>query len=146
MYIAGLRFPLSPPQWLEVLVVLSTTDYIRYTIGIVKTIAVASESKAGRIRPDRMPSMLLGRIISPIHGLATYVPPLIYVGALVLNRFEPPEWMARYALPSGMIDETWKNGLRVLACAASFGMKSVAESGLHHLGDQWHAIGVSVRA
>lgn len=141
MYIAGLRLPLSSPQWLEVLVVLGAADYIRYTVAKVKTLAVASESKAGRIRQDRVPSTFLGRIVTPIHGLATVAPPMIYVGALVLNRFQPPEWIARYALPFEMRDSTWRSALRVVACVADLALKSFTDSIFGHLGDQWHTIG-----
>ncbi|KAH0833414.1 hypothetical protein J3R83DRAFT_12527 [Lanmaoa asiatica] len=141
MYIAGLNLPFSPPQWLEGLVVLSTIDYFRYTISMMKDIAVISESKGGRIRPESMPPTFLGRIISPIHGLAIFIPPLICVGALVLNRFQQPEWMARFAFSVEMMDSTWRNTLRVVACVASFSLRGLMERTFEHLGDQWHAIG-----
>jgi protein-S-isoprenylcysteine O-methyltransferase Ste14 len=141
MYIAGLKIPLSSPQWLEVLVVLSTADYIRYTLTKVKELAVVSESKGGRIRPESIPPTFLGRIITPIHGLVIFIPPLVYVGALVLNRFQPPEWMARFAFATKMVDSTTSNALRVVACAASFALRSFTDATAKHLGDQWHTIG-----
>jgi len=144
MYIAGLRFPIPSPQWLEVLVVLSTADYIRYNIAKIKDLAVISESKGGRVRPESMPPTFLGRIISPIHGLAIFLPPMIYVSTLILNRFEPPEWMARFAFSAEMLDSTWRNTLRVVACAASFALRSFTARIFEHLGDQWHAIGVGI--
>lgn len=145
MYIAGIKLPLSPPQWLEALVVLSTADYIRYSIAKMKELAVVSESKGGRIRPESMPPTFLGRIITPIHALALFIPPLMYVGALVLNSFQPPEWMARFAFSAEMMDSTWRNALRVVACVASFALRSFMDSTFEHLGDQWHAIGVGIR-
>jgi hypothetical protein len=144
MYIAGLKIPLSSPQWLEVLVVLSTADYIRYTLTKVKELAVVSESKGGRIRPESIPPTFLGRIITPIHGLVIFIPPLVYVGALVLNRFQPPEWMARFAFATKMVDSTTSNALRVVACAASFALRSFTDATAKHLGDQWHTIGVGI--
>ncbi|KAF8124752.1 hypothetical protein EV363DRAFT_1353578 [Boletus edulis] len=141
MYIAGLELPLSPSQWPEVLVVLSTADYFRYIITRVKQLAVISESRGGRIRPESMPSTFLGRIISPIHGLAIFIPPLVYVGALTLNRFQQPEWMARFAFSTEMIDSAQRSALRVVACAASFALRSFSDSTFKHLGDQWHTIG-----
>lgn len=144
MYIAGLNLPLSSPQWLEVFVVLSTADHIRYSIAKIKDIAIISESKGGRIRPESMPPTFLGRIITPIHGLAIFIPPLTYVGALVLNRFQPPEWMARFAFSAEMMDSTWTNVSRVVACVASFALRSLTNSAFNHLGDQWHAIGVGI--
>ncbi|KAG6372203.1 hypothetical protein JVT61DRAFT_7996 [Boletus reticuloceps] len=125
MYIAGLNLPRSPFQWPEVLVVLSTADYFR----------------GGRIRPESMPSTFLGRFITPIHGLAIFIPPLVYVGALTLNRFQQPEWMARFAFSTEMIDATQRSALRVVACAASFALRSFSDGTFRHLGDQWHAIG-----
>ncbi|KAF8124747.1 hypothetical protein EV363DRAFT_700269 [Boletus edulis] len=139
MYIAGLNLPLS--QWPEVLVVLSTADYFRHTFTGIKQLAVISESRGGRIRPESMPSTFLGRIITPIHGLAIFIPPLVYVGALTLNRFQQPEWMAQFAFSTEMIDSTQRSALRVVACAASFALRSLTDSGFQHLGDQWHAIG-----
>lgn len=141
MYIAGLKLPLSPPQCLEVLVVLSTADYVRYIIAAVK---VLSKSKGGRIRPESMPPTLMGRIISPIHGLAIFIPPLVYVGALVFNGFQQPAWFARFTLSSEMMESTWGSALRVAACVASFALRSLTDSTSKHLGDQWHVIGVGV--
>ncbi|KAF8556491.1 hypothetical protein OG21DRAFT_1506402 [Imleria badia] len=141
MYIAGINLPQPPPQWLEVLVVLSTADYFQYTISKMKALAVISESKGGRIRPESMPPTFLGRIISPIHGLAIFIPPLIYAGALALNRFQPPEWMAKFAFSDEMLDSTWKNALRAVACVASFSLRRFTNSIFEHLGDQWHFIG-----
>ncbi|KAF8442103.1 hypothetical protein L210DRAFT_3644273 [Boletus edulis BED1] len=142
MYIAGLELPLSPSQWPEVLVVLSTADYFRHAITRVKQLVVISESRGGRIRPESLPSTFLGRIsMNPILGLVFFMWPLVYVGALTLNRFQQPDWMARYAFSSEMVDSTSRDVLRVVACAASFALKSFSDSAFQHLGDQWHAIG-----
>ena len=143
-YLTSLRLPVSPPQWLEVLVVLSTVDFLWHTIASVKSFAVISESKAGRIRPDSMPPTFMGRIITPIHGLATFVPPLVYIGVLVLNGFQQPEWLAKCTLSAELGNSTWGNALRVIACIASFASRPFMDTTLKHLGDQWHAIGVSV--
>ena len=119
MYIAGLRVPLSSSQWLEVLIILSTVDYIQYTIAKVKTLTVASESKARRIQQGHMPSTYSGQIVTLIHGIATIALPVIYVGTLVLNQFHPPNpRMARYALPFEMRDSMCRSMLRVVACGS----------------------------
>ncbi|KAI9571890.1 hypothetical protein HD554DRAFT_2300241 [Boletus coccyginus] len=112
MHITGLKFPAPSPQCLEVLIVLKF-----------------------------IPSMFLGRIITPIHGLAILLPPLIYVSTLVLNRFKPPEWMARFAFSAEMLDPTWRNMSRVVACATSLTLRSFEDCVFKHLGDQWHTIG-----
>ena len=144
MYIAGINLSLPPPQWLEALVVLSTVDYFRYTTSKIKTLAVVSESKGGRIRPESMPSTFLGRIVTPIHGLAFFVPPVVYAGALALNQFQPPAWMARFAFSNEMMDSTGRDALRVVACATSFALTHLTGRIFEHLGDQWHTIVVGI--
>lgn len=141
--IAGLNLPLSS-QWIEVFVVLSTAEYFRHIIAGIKELAVIAESKGGRVRPESMPPTFLGRIIIPIHGLAILIPPLTYVGALVLNRFQPPEWLTKFAFSTEMIDPSWRNTSRVVACLASFALRSLTNSTFKHLGDQWHPIGVGI--
>ncbi|KAF8442108.1 hypothetical protein L210DRAFT_3535795 [Boletus edulis BED1] len=96
-----------------VLVVLSTADYFRHTFTGIKQLVVISESRGGRIRPESIPSTFLGRIITPIQDIAIFIPPLVYVGALTLNRFQQPEWIARFAFSTEMIDSTQKNALSV---------------------------------
>ncbi|KAF8442115.1 hypothetical protein L210DRAFT_3644282 [Boletus edulis BED1] len=111
--------------------------------GIVKTIGPQAESKGRRVRPESMP--LLGRIVSPIHGLAAWMPPAVYIGALVLNKLRQPEWMTRFALPDEIVgvnlDPAWKSVLRAVACVAGFGLRSLADNVFQHLGEQWHSLG-----
>ncbi|KAF8124759.1 hypothetical protein EV363DRAFT_1419555 [Boletus edulis] len=134
MYIAGLNLPVSSTQALEALVAFSTLDYFRHIRGIVKTIGPQAESKGGRVRPESMP--LLGRIVSPIHALAAWMPLAVYIGALVLNNFRQPEWMTRFALPDEIVgvnlDPAWKGVLRAAACVAGFGLRSLADNRREH--------------
>ena len=53
----------------------------------MRELAVVSESKGGRIRPESMPPTFLGRSITLALGI--FIPPLNYVGALALNWFQP---------------------------------------------------------
>ncbi|KAG8212880.1 hypothetical protein J3R82DRAFT_11213 [Butyriboletus roseoflavus] len=89
----------------------------------MKTIAVDAESKGGRIRAETMP--ILGRIVTPIHALATFIPPAVYIGALVLNKFRQPEWMAQFALSDEVagvrLDPAWKGALRAGAVVSGLG-------------------------
>ncbi|KAI9460301.1 hypothetical protein HD554DRAFT_2294790, partial [Boletus coccyginus] len=140
MYIAGLKFPTPSPQWLEVLIVLSTADYIQYNIAKIKDLAVISESKGGHVRLESMPPTFLGHIITPIHELAILLPPLIYVDTLVLNQFEQPEWMVRFVFSPEMLNSMWRNTLRVVACTASLTLRCFTDCIFEHLGDQWHTI------
>lgn len=146
MYIAGLNLLVSSTQALEALVVISAFDFFRHIRGIVKTIAVQAESKGGRVRAETTPS--LGRIITPIYALATYIPPAVYIGALVLNKFRQPEWMTQFALTDEIadvrLDPAWKGVLRAGSCLAGFALRNLVDSAFHHLGEQWHSLGVRI--
>jgi len=143
MYIAGLNLPVSCTQGLEALVVFSTIEYFWHIRGVVKTIATQAESKGGRVRQETIP--LLGRIVTPIHALAAWMPPVVYIGALVLNKFRQPEWMTRFALPDEIVgvnlDPARKGVLRAAACVAGFMLRSLTDSTFQHLGEQWHSLG-----
>ncbi|KAF9223285.1 hypothetical protein BS17DRAFT_781622 [Gyrodon lividus] len=143
MYIAGLNLPIpiSSSQGLEALVVLTTTDYFRYVITETNSIAVRSESKGGHIRQESMPTSFLGRIISPIHGLAFLLPPAVYVGGVVLNGFRQPDWMAKFALSGNVMGLEWRNALRLVACSATLSLRRITARAFDHLGEQWHVIG-----
>ncbi|KAI9460332.1 hypothetical protein HD554DRAFT_2197143 [Boletus coccyginus] len=143
MYIAGLNLLVSSTQAFEAFIVFSAFDFFRYLRGIVKTIAVQAESKGGRVRAGTTPS--LGRVIALIHPLAAYIPPVVYIGAVVLNKFRQPEWMTQFALPDEIagvrLDPVWKGVLRAGACVAGLALRSLVDSAFHHLGEQWHSIG-----
>ncbi|KAF9223284.1 hypothetical protein BS17DRAFT_781620 [Gyrodon lividus] len=141
MYIAGLNLPISSSQGLEALVVLATLDSFRYIITEVKSLAVRSESKGGRIRPESLPTSLLGRIISPIFGYSFVATPAVYVGVVVLNGFRQPDWMEKFAISNEIVGLEWRNALKVVACSATFALKLVAAHVLDHLAEQWHIIG-----
>jgi hypothetical protein len=146
MYIAGLNLPVSSTRVLEAFVVFSTFDFFRYTRGIVRTIAVQAESKGGHVRVQTTP--FLGRIVTPIHALAAYIPPAVYIAALVLNKFRQPVWMTQFALSDEIagvrLDPAWKGLLRVGACVAGLALRNLLDSAFHHLGEQWHSLGVRV--
>ena len=141
---AGLNLGISSTQVLEALVVFTAFDFFRYIGSTVKPIAVNAESKGGRIRAETMP--ILGQIVTHFHSPAAFVPPAVYIGALVLNKFRQPEWMAQFALSDEIagvrLDPAWKGALRVGACAAGLALKSLMDSAFHHLGEQWHFLGV----
>ena len=146
MYIAGLNLSISSTQMVEALVVFSVVDFLRYMRNSMKTLPVKAESTGGRIRVETVPRM--GKIISGVHMLASYVPIVTYVGALVLNKFQQPAWMARFAFPDEIdgvrLDPVWKGVLRVGACVAGLAVKPLVDAAFYHLGDQWHVLGVRV--
>ncbi|KAH7885377.1 hypothetical protein F5I97DRAFT_1810960, partial [Phlebopus sp. FC_14] len=101
-----------------------------------------SDARGGRVRPQNMPTSLLGKIVTPIHGLAFFIHPFSYIIALSLNKFHQPQWILNMALPDDIAQPAWKTSLRLLACAATLGMTSIVHRTFDHLGEQWHAIGV----
>ena len=148
MLIAGFNFPVPSTRMLEALVVFSAFDFFRHIRGTVKTIAVQAESKGGRVRAETTVTPFLGRIVTPIYVLAAYIPPAVYIGALVLNKFRQPEWMTQFALSDEIagvpLDPAWKGLLRAGACVAGFALRYLVDSAFHHLGEQWHSLGVRI--
>ncbi|KIK80523.1 hypothetical protein PAXRUDRAFT_833470 [Paxillus rubicundulus Ve08.2h10] len=141
MHIVGLDIPMSISHGIEAMVVLTITSGSVYSITKMRSVAANAEAKGGRIRTASMPTSFLARIVTPIQVLATFIPPLGYVCTVVLNGFQQPEWMAKFALSEELVGSQWKNALRVLACSASFLLRGVVDYVLHHLGEQWDAAG-----
>ncbi|KIJ64445.1 hypothetical protein HYDPIDRAFT_90192 [Hydnomerulius pinastri MD-312] len=141
MYIAGLNLPISLSQGVEALVTLTTIDFFRYVMGRMRAVKVSSDEKGGRIRPETMPTSFLGRVISPIHGLATFVPPVAFILGVTLNSFKQPDWMLKMALPDDIVQPEVKTALRLATCVASLAMKIVMDRTFNTLGEQWHVIG-----
>ena len=129
---------------LNILVIISVLDFFIHLRSCMKTVAVRAESQGGRIRAETMP--LLGRIVTLLHALAFHIPPVVYVGALALNKLQQPEWMAQFALPDEIVGvrvgPVLEYALRVGACFAGFAPRRVMDVAFHHLGDQWHSLGV----
>ncbi|KAG9309940.1 hypothetical protein JVU11DRAFT_9972 [Chiua virens] len=143
MYIAGLDLGISSTQTLETLVVFSVVDFFRYLRTTFKTLAVYAESKGGRVKPERMPAR--AQVVNTIQAIVIHVPPLIYAGAVLLNKFRQPEWMVPYTLPDDIagirLDPVMKGVLRLGACAAGLALRCAFDCALRHLGEQWHFIG-----
>lgn len=110
----------------------------------MKTIVINPESKGGRVRTETIP--ILDWIITPIYALATFVPPAVYIGALVSNNFRQPEWVAQFALSDEIagvrLDPAWKDVLRAGACVTGFSLKNLVDNAFYHLGEQCHSLGV----
>ncbi|KAG2352917.1 hypothetical protein BDR07DRAFT_1228994, partial [Suillus spraguei] len=100
--------------------------------------SVAS-AEAGSIRTS--PTSFIGKIITPIHDLPFFIPPVTYILCVTFNRFVQPAWMQRMSLPDTYLKHEDKVGLRVAACAATFVLIRFTGRIFNHLGNQWHAIG-----
>lgn len=139
-YIAGLTSALpSSAQTVEGLAVFTTFRYLQYLISRIRTTAPVANAEAGSIRTT--PTSFIGKIISPIHGLSFFIPPVTYILCVPFNRFVQPAWMQRMSLPNTHFKHENQVGLRVAACAATFVLLRFTGRTMMHLGNQWHAIG-----
>ncbi|KAG1748695.1 hypothetical protein EDB19DRAFT_1847445 [Suillus lakei] len=139
-YIAGLTLgPPSSSQALEGLAVFTTFRHIQYVISGVRAIAPVANAEAGPIRST--PTSFIGKIISPIHGLSSFIPPVTYILCVTFNRFVQPAWMQRMSLPHDYFQSETEVGLRVVACASTLVILKFVRRTFKHLGNQWHAIG-----
>ncbi|KAH7928389.1 hypothetical protein BV22DRAFT_1030686 [Leucogyrophana mollusca] len=141
MYIAGLSLPFSPTQCVEGIVSLATAQFFFTTFKKMAAVKAVAEAEGGAVRPQTMPTSFLAKIISPIHGLAFFLPPLAYMIGVACNGFHQPQWMLNFSLPDDVVSTHGKVALRGLACFIGLGFAKIMESGVKHLGDQWHVIG-----
>ncbi|KAG2342133.1 hypothetical protein BDR05DRAFT_365196 [Suillus weaverae] len=88
-----------------------------------------------------MPTSFVGQIVSPIQGLASFIPPLMYILCVTFNRFTQPAWMQYMSLPHNYLQHETEVALRIAACASTFVLLRFIESAFTHLGNQWHLIG-----
>jgi len=139
-YIAGFTLPVPPTQAVEGLAVLTTFRWLQYVGSRLRAIAPVAQAEAGAIRS--MPTTFIGQLVSPVHALATFVPPLTYVLCVTFNRFTQPEWMQCMSLPNNYVQQETAVALRVAACASTFVHLRFIGMTLTHLGNQWHGIGV----
>lgn len=135
-YIAGLT---SSNQIVEGLAVFTTLRYFQYVISRIRAIAPVANAEAGSIRVA--PKSLIGKIISPIHGLSISIPPVTYILCVTFNRFVQPAWMQRMSLPNTYFNHEIEVGLRVAACAATFVLLRSTARTMTLLGNQWSTIG-----
>jgi len=139
-YIAGLALPVSSTQAVEGLVVFTTFRFFQHGISRTRAIAPVAEAEAGAIR--MMPTNFIGKAVTPVHGLAAFIPPVTYMLSVAVNRFIQPSWMQRMSLPDNYMNQETKLALRVAACASTFVLLRFMERTFMHLGNQWHYIGV----
>ncbi|KAG1872333.1 hypothetical protein DFJ58DRAFT_722271 [Suillus subalutaceus] len=139
-YLAGLTSALpSSAQTIEGLAVFTTFRQLQYIISRMRVMLPVANAEAGNIRTT--PTSFIGKIISSIHGLSYFIPPVTYILCVALNRLVQPAWMQRMSLPNTYFKHENQVGLRVAACAATFVLLRFTGRTMTHLGNQLHAIG-----
>ncbi|KAG1884885.1 hypothetical protein F4604DRAFT_1676325 [Suillus subluteus] len=128
-----------PPQAVEGLAVLTTLRLFQYAIFRTRAIAPIAKAESGAIRTS--PTTFIGKAVTPIHGLAFFVPSVTYVLCVTGNLFTQPAWMQRMSLPNDYFQDETKVVLRIAACALSFVLLGFVGRAFTHLGNQWHTIG-----
>lgn len=145
MYIAGLNLPISNAQGKCSLEHLSTLAKAQGTVG-AEALAVASTfgsfvlmvreqmrlaklaaASAGPIQTPSRPLPLAGKLATPIHALAMWLPPISFMLGTTINGFTQPNWISRFNLDDLLRDQglsvrsTAKTVLRAVAGLGLFG-------------------------
>ncbi|CAE6527219.1 unnamed protein product [Rhizoctonia solani] len=141
IYIAGIHIPISQSQ------ALNAAGWASIIYWFNKCMPNASkraqvEKESGPIKS--MPPGKQGPLVLAAHGLGLFVPIASFVFSLPFTGFRVPGWLAKTSLPA-IENQTLYLGLRLGACAATFGGVYAAKVTLGHLGSQWGAIGVRER-
>ena len=141
----GSTMSFSPSQLLELFIVLFNAQGFLYGFSRVRSASAHAQSKSGPVRPDTLPSRF-SVLLMAAQVIVCFLIPVIYVFSVVGAGLQQPPWMNALALPnvvSGVrLEGVWKDVLRVLACVASFSLRSISDNVFVHLSDQYHPIGV----
>ena len=142
MYIAGLELTMSSTQLTESLAWSSLVLSHYRLFSQQRRAMIAANKDGGNIK--RAPITLVGKLVTPVHALATMLQPALYLLAVPFLGFRQPGWMESWTLPDGGSNEFQKRTLRV---GAGLCIWVLGEAGIRitrHLGRSFHAIGVSV--
>ena len=143
MYVAGIMDHFSNAPRMELIVWGSTVGII--TASVFRVHCQVKRSKAGKIKPGstgpRLKTSLA--ILGQLGGFS--VPLLVYWTTTAYNKFQQPEWMTEYALPSPP-DFFGVDGItagRTAGLLMFFAGAILARAAVKALGDQFYVIGVS---
>ena len=143
MYIAGIMDHFSDAPRME-LIIWSFTLGITALSGYRARNQVKN-SKAGGIKSGSTGPRFWINLALLGQGFGSFVPPLTYWIVTAYNKFQQPEWMAKYALPSPP-DVFGVDGVtigRMVGLLAYLAGTIFARTALKILGDQYQPIGVS---
>ena len=146
MYFAGLLNHFSDAPKMELIVWGSTVAIHSWGACGYRKQLKRARSTAGKIKPGSTgPRFWTGlALLGQFTGFI--LPSFAYLASTAHNKFRQPEWMARYVLPSPP-DVFGLDGVmvgRVVGLLAYLAGTIFARTSLKILGDQYHAIGVSV--
>ncbi|KAF9458459.1 hypothetical protein BDZ94DRAFT_1284809 [Collybia nuda] len=135
-----MSFPLNQTQTLELIVCLTTISHIYFQSRDIKKVSKIAWSEGGAVIPSSLPTSLIGRIVTPTHGVAIMLPPPLYTFTVLVNGLDQPEWLASWKLPLNVGDNEPR--IRIAACLVTIGLSMFTGAIFKHLGKQWHYLGV----
>jgi hypothetical protein len=142
MYVAGLHIPFDPsPSQLSECIVWSTLflSHARL-IKQQRQAFVKADKEGGSIA--RSPYTLAGRLVTPVHAVATVFMPFAYILAMPLLVFRQPQWLEKWALPDGGLSAHQKVVLRIGAGLVVCAVTETSGRVIRQLGRSFHAISV----
>lgn len=142
MYFAGLQIPADPFAVGTERIVCGTL-FLGAIASFNKLVAAFARAQATGGRLISLPNSWTGKLVTPTHALATFVPVGIYLLNVPLSGFQQPDWIKLYALPDFGLDGSTITLLRLFGCALSIASWLHAEHCVRMLGPSWHIIGVS---
>ena len=106
----------------------------------------SARSTAGNLKPGSTGPRVWTTLALSGQVCGFILPQLVYVTTIAWNKFHQPEWMTKYALPPPP-DVFGFDGVavgRVVGLLARHAGRILVQIAMKALGDQYHAIGVSV--
>ncbi|EJC98043.1 uncharacterized protein FOMMEDRAFT_129995 [Fomitiporia mediterranea MF3/22] len=139
MYIAGIHVPTSDLATEGVV----TSSLFIFTVAMIRNArkmwAIAN-ANGGPLKSDA--TTLVGKLLTPLHGSAFFLPVLTYLIAIPLNKGVQPEFITHWALPDFGLQKETINLIRMSACASlAISYKAVTKS-ISLLRHSFHGIGV----
>ncbi|EJC98046.1 uncharacterized protein FOMMEDRAFT_114877 [Fomitiporia mediterranea MF3/22] len=141
MYIAGIHVP-NDPFASNVETVVCGTLALGALASLRKLAAAFARADATGGKLISLPGSWTGKLVTPTHAAATFVPVFIYLFTVPFEGFQQPDWIKAYALPDYGLDGSTQTLLRLIGCIGAIASWAHAEYCVRKLGQNWHIIGV----
>ncbi|KAK7438393.1 hypothetical protein VKT23_018007 [Stygiomarasmius scandens] len=144
-YLAGIH--LSHTQGVEAIVAGSTLLSFGAVIARQRQFYLKSEVHGGRI--ISLPTSTLGRLVTPFHAVTVAVVPLSYLGAVLSNGLQQPQWYQETGFGPETDLTVGIGGKAMIRTLASLGIVALTwfhDAAVRALGKQLHYIGVREKA